>query len=120
MRSNHYVKGLVVLFILMAICAPASAFPLCNSCPGDVNGNGKIDGGDAQAFVDCVLVGSTPTGSCPCADMDLNGTAELDDMSLFVDALLGVSSSASWPSYGGNLYHEAISPVSACACREIL
>jgi subtilisin-like proprotein convertase family protein len=41
----------------------------CATCPGDMNGDGLIDGDDIQCFVECKINGSTTTcTSCDCAD----------------------------------------------------
>jgi hypothetical protein len=60
--------------------------PICTTCPGDVSGDGVVDGRDVQGFVDCVLGGGS---NCPCGDFDDSGTVDLDDVNDFVAALLG-------------------------------
>jgi hypothetical protein len=55
-------------------------------CPGDLNGDGKKDGGDIQQFVGCVLAGGA--GNCSCADVDETGGTNSSDVSVFVTDLL--------------------------------
>lgn len=57
---------------------------------GDMNGDLIVDGLDIQQFVDCLMVESTPVGSCICGDLNDNGLVEVDDIMLFINALLGV------------------------------
>ncbi|MFO0972401.1 MAG: hypothetical protein U1A27_03045 [Phycisphaerae bacterium] len=57
---------------------------------GDVDGNGQIDGRDAQHMVDCLLTGATVGGDCACADMDLTCPVAPPDVPLFVNAALGL------------------------------
>ena len=59
---------------------------VCN-CPGDMNGDGKINGADIQQFVACILAG----GNCSCADVDGTGGTTLADVSAFVSTLLTAS-----------------------------
>lgn len=56
-------------------------------CPGDLNGDGARDGLDVQRFVACVISG----GSCSCADVDAANGVNLDDVAIFVNALLAGS-----------------------------
>ena len=54
-------------------------------CPGDVRADSNVDGGDIQAFVDCLGgVGS----NCICADADDNPGLDVDDVEAFVANLL--------------------------------
>lgn len=53
-------------------------------CPGDMNGDGLLNGGDIQQFVNCIIAG----GSCSCADLDLVGGITMDDAEQFVADLL--------------------------------
>ncbi|MBK8269155.1 MAG: hypothetical protein IPK83_12945 [Planctomycetes bacterium] len=57
--------------------------------PGDVNQDQVRDGRDVQGFVDCIVLGSTLGGSCPCADVTGDGVPTLADISPFVSGLLG-------------------------------
>ena len=59
-------------------------------CPGDLNHDGLLNGGDIQQFVNCVL----SSGNCSCADVDLVGGITLDDAEAFVaDLLAGMNCS---------------------------
>ncbi|HPF41683.1 MAG TPA: proprotein convertase P-domain-containing protein [Phycisphaerae bacterium] len=57
-------------------------------CPGDVNGDGTLDGDDIQPFMACLMSGS---GSCDCADVNGSGSVTTADVPLFVNALLNSS-----------------------------
>lgn len=60
--------------------------PAC-SCAGDVNGDSRIDGDDAQGFVSCLLGGG---GDCSCADVDGMNGVDIADVNAFVTNLLTV------------------------------
>jgi len=53
-------------------------------CPGDLNGDGRKDGRDIQQFLSCVLSGD----NCSCADVDQTNSVTLDDVPVFVNALM--------------------------------
>jgi len=57
-------------------------------CLGDMNGDGKKDGGDVQRFVDCVISG----GGCSCADVDAANGVTISDVGVFVSDLLSGAS----------------------------
>jgi hypothetical protein len=59
----------------------------CLTCRGDLNGDLAIDGLDIQMFADC-LAGSAGASNCGCADIDANGTLDMNDLNLFVFFLL--------------------------------
>ena len=59
-------------------------YTLCR-CAGDVDLDRAYDGGDAQAFIQCVIDGGA---ACACADMDGSGAADPTDTSAFVQRLL--------------------------------
>ena len=65
---------------------------ICNTCPGDLDDNNNLDGADVQGFTDCQLAGNGPglpiTSGCACADTDLDGDVDLDDVDEFVALLL--------------------------------
>jgi len=63
----------------------------CLTCPGDLNGDGRIDGDDVQDFVACYLGGDPAAPGCACSDLDLGSTLDAADVDLLADALLGVS-----------------------------
>lgn len=54
-------------------------------CPGDVNHDGRYDGRDIDALLDCLLGAG---GFCPCADTDGNGSTTINDVPSFVAQLL--------------------------------
>src|SRR5262249_38386499 len=47
---------------------------------GDIDGSGSANGIDIQLFVNCVLTGSTPGGSCSAADFDSSGGVDAADV----------------------------------------
>ena len=57
---------------------------------GDANGDSKVNGSDVQAFVEMVLNGTAgePVRKVWAADMNKDGAITLDDLPLFVEALL--------------------------------
>lgn len=64
-----------------------TAVPQCNSCAGDVDSNGRVDGNDVAGFVSCML--ANPLGSgCPCADFNASGGVDGADMNQFVARML--------------------------------
>lgn len=62
---------------------------ICGSTPGDLNGDGTIDGDDIRGHLDCVQ-DMAPGSACGCADMDFNDKLDGDDTALFIAALLNV------------------------------
>lgn len=61
--------------------------PQCDSCPGDIDGSGNVNGADIQGFVHCLLSGSMTDPGCPCADMDGDGTVSAVDTADFIAAV---------------------------------
>ena len=62
-----------------------AAPPAC-TLPGDMNGDGVVDGRDIQAFVTAVTGG----GYQACADMSApSGTLDMADVTAFVAKLVG-------------------------------
>lgn len=61
---------------------------VCNGALGDVNEDGSSNGGDIQAFGDCLMTGGANNGNCACANMDGAGGVDMSDLTLFVAALL--------------------------------
>jgi len=55
------------------------------TCPGNVNGDGVVNGIDVHAFVQCVTAGGA---GCQCGDFDNSGTANSSDVSAFVTTIL--------------------------------
>lgn len=60
------------------------ALPSGCTCPGDLDGNAQVNGGDIQLFVDCLLHG----GDCTCADLDGTGGVSSADVGFFVSLLV--------------------------------
>jgi len=60
----------------------------CETCPGDMNGDGVRDGLDIQGFAACYVAGPAVPADCVCADMDLNGVFEVNDVVNFVSRML--------------------------------
>jgi hypothetical protein len=54
----------------------------------DMDEDGYADGEDVQAFIDCLLTGSTPGGNCTCGDFSGNGSVGMEDIADFVNELL--------------------------------
>jgi hypothetical protein len=63
---------------------PGASAVTC-TCPGDLSGDHQKTGTDVQKFVDCFLGGAT---DCGCADLDGSGTLDMNDVTLFANALL--------------------------------
>jgi subtilisin-like proprotein convertase family protein len=62
----------------------------CMSCPGDVNGDGAVDGEDVHCLVECLVGGATAgCGSCDCADVNLDTVVDSDDAAAFVAGVMG-------------------------------
>lgn len=63
---------------------------ICNSCPGDVNGDSKLDGRDIQQFATCFLseFGTAPSAACKCADVEDDNVIDALDIPAFVDVIL--------------------------------
>lgn len=59
-----------------------------DSCPGDVDGNGFINGDDVTAFVACLAAGSTLNSPCACADTTHDTILNANDAAAFVQFLL--------------------------------
>ncbi|MFQ5423437.1 MAG: hypothetical protein ACE5F9_05590 [Phycisphaerae bacterium] len=60
-------------------------------CPGDMNGDGALNGADLQTFIDCFLsapMGGAPPAGCECVDADQNGVVDLVDRDVFAALLL--------------------------------
>jgi|GEM_PF-3599612 len=71
-----------------------TTFVAC-ACPGDVNGDGLVDGADVADFTSCLILGMGD--NCGCAELD--GVDGLDDadLDLFVEAVLAGPGCASAP-----------------------
>lgn len=67
-----------------------SCSAICGTCPGDLNGDSKLDGLDIQAFVGCYVseYGATPSQACKCADVEDDNIIDELDIPAFVDAIL--------------------------------
>ncbi len=67
-----------------AIELEVDATPDC-ACPGDLNDDGMVNGGDIQSFIACY---TAPDDNCDCADIDGTLGIESSDVCAFVDRLL--------------------------------
>ena len=62
----------------------------CSPCgSGDVNGDGAVTGLDIEPFVDKLLLPSSFDSAACAADMSVNLSVGVEDVTLFVQALLG-------------------------------
>lgn len=61
--------------------------PTCD-CPGDVNGDGILNGSDIAGFVRCFMGAPQPTDNCACVDVDGDGVYTTADINLFVNLVL--------------------------------
>lgn len=61
--------------------------PPCD-CPGDIDGNGVLNGADIPGFVRCYLGIPLPTDNCTCADIDGNGIYNNIDVQHFIQRIL--------------------------------
>jgi hypothetical protein len=64
--------------------------PMICTCPGDMNGDNRINGDDLQDFVDCLLAALPPPVPCPClcADLTGEGAVTVADIGPFVSLLV--------------------------------
>ncbi len=69
----------------------------CCPCPGDLDGNGVVNGDDIQCFVECLLGSGIAVGcNCDCADMQPDGFWNDNDVVPFVNELLNTTV-CTWP-----------------------
>ncbi len=68
------------------VCCDCAA-PPCE-CPGDINGDGTLDGLDLPGFVRCLLGTAIPGDNCGCADADGDGIVNQLDIPIFIDLVL--------------------------------
>lgn len=78
-------EGVNLLPALLTVDLSAAT---CPTIQGDADGDGARNGIDVSAFVDCILTGGTPTGSCVCVDYDSNNVIDLDDLDAFATQLV--------------------------------
>lgn len=62
--------------------------PVICDCPGDIDGNGILNGLDIAGFIRCLLGNPLPVDNCACVDMDGNGIYNNIDVLIFIDYLL--------------------------------
>ncbi|MBI5763777.1 MAG: hypothetical protein HZA51_09675 [Planctomycetes bacterium] len=62
--------------------------PVVCDCPGDIDGNGILNGLDIAGFIRCLLGNPLPVDNCACVDMDGNGIYNNVDVLIFIDFLL--------------------------------
>lgn len=72
--------------ITVEVTCPCPA--TCDTCPGDVNGDTKLDGADVQQFTRCLIGAEGNPDLCVCADMNNDDVANTEDITAFVDAIL--------------------------------
>lgn len=65
---------------------------VCATCPGDLNGDGRLDGADVQDFVACLLAGPEIGAGCACGDMDGSDSVTFSDVSMLVADLISGAS----------------------------
>jgi hypothetical protein len=70
-------------YTICCLCAD----PPCD-CPGDLNGDGIINGLDIAGFTRCFLGTSQPGDNCSCADINDDGVLNNVDIVLFVNRIL--------------------------------
>ncbi|MCG8405231.1 MAG: S8 family serine peptidase [Phycisphaerales bacterium] len=63
----------------------------CCDLAGDLSKDMVVNGADLQLFVSCLIAGDATAVGCECADMDSSGDFDMNDVSAFVDCLLGLS-----------------------------
>lgn len=66
-------------------------------CPGDINGDGVLNGADIAGFVRCFLGNPWPQDNCACVDIDGNGIYDNLDIALFVERVLNKAQCADAP-----------------------
>ena len=72
------------------LCLPVT----CNTCLGDINGDGFLNGSDIQGFVDTATAPGFPLVGCADMNGDGNALDYLPDVALFVDALVSNNGAA--------------------------
>ncbi len=60
------------------------AIPPC-WCLADINNDGQRNAADIQVFADCITGGGS---NCACADLQADGTLDMDDVTTFVSGLV--------------------------------
>lgn len=80
---------------LLVVCCDCIT-PECR-CPGDVDGNGILNGLDIAGFVRCFLGVPLPSDNCACVDMDGDGIYTSADITFFVQAILSKSKCFDFP-----------------------
>ena len=84
----------MVAFSLTGVWAAQAVAMICDTCPGDVDGNGWIMVTDITAMVDLLKafgppyrIPSTHPAYCPCADMDGDDWIMITDVTALVNYL---------------------------------
>lgn len=89
-HPNTTAETKVATLLLRQMLLSPYSYPWFSIChPGDPNGDGKIDGRDVEDFVATLLnpPAATPQKRCAC-DLNASATVTVDDVPLFVAALL--------------------------------
>jgi len=83
----------------------------CGTCPGDLNGDGVVNGLDIQGFVDCLLGNPIPVGvDCACGDFNCTMTVEMGDVQPFVQELLNTTVCPAGGAYLAGSSHSGCLP----------
>lgn len=61
---------------------------VCATIQGDAGGDGSRNGIDVADFVDCILTGGVPAGSCNCVDYDNDDDVDFADLNAFATQLV--------------------------------
>lgn len=70
-------------------CTPYRAKLTCGCpCPGDMDGNGTLDGHDISPLTSCYVNSYDACSLCPCADMNTDGALTAADINLVIQRLL--------------------------------
>lgn len=71
--------------------------PITCDCPGDINGDGVLNGLDIAGFVRCWLGTSQPGDNCACADIDGDGIYTQVDFAQFIGRIMTKAQCAPTP-----------------------
>ncbi len=75
---------------LLAVLLFPTLRPRATACPGDLNEDGQLSGGDIQQFSIAWILGPDVTPESAAADIDGNGVLNEGDVASFVELLLAV------------------------------
>jgi hypothetical protein len=88
--GSFTTAAVAFMFPLNVDCVPAAG---CGTCPGDLSGDGLVDGLDIQQFTNCYLsdFGLAPSVGCECADTIADNVIDMLDLNEMVNLLLNGS-----------------------------